>query len=31
MKSIDEKIREALSQEDAEMVEGLRGERPFAR
>ena len=29
MKSIDEKIREALSQEDAEMVEGLRGERPF--
>ena len=29
MKSIDEKIREALSQEDAEMVEGLRGERPL--
>ena len=29
MKSIDEKIREALSQDDEEMVESLRGERPL--
>ena len=30
MKSIDEKIREALSQEDADLVESLRGERPLS-
>ena len=29
MKTIDEKIREAMSQEDAELVEDLQGERPL--
>jgi hypothetical protein len=29
MKSIDEKIQEALSENDAELVESLRGERPL--